>query len=100
MTSPQPSEAEALDLARRVGAAMYAEDAASRDTLGMELVRCEPGHATMRMAVRPLHLNGHRICHGGFIFTLADSTFAYACNSRNHNTVANGCNIEFLRPAY
>ena len=100
MTSPHPSEAEALDLARRVGAAMYAEDAASRDTLGMELVRCEPGHATMRMAVRPLHLNGHRICHGGFIFTLADSTFAYACNSRNHNTVANGCNIEFLRPAY
>ena len=100
MTSSHPSEAEALDLARRVGAAMYAEDAASRDTLGMELVRCEPGHATMRMAVRPLHLNGHKICHGGFIFTLADSTFAYACNSRNHNTVANGCSIEFLRPAH
>ena len=99
MTLPQPSEAEALDLARRVGAAMYAEDAASRDTLGMELVRCEPGHATMRMAVRPLHLNGHRICHGGFIFTLADSTFAFACNSYNKTAVAAGCSIEFLRPA-
>ncbi len=94
------TDAEAQQLARRVGESMYAADAASKDTLGMELVCCEPGRATMRMAVRPLHLNGHQICHGGFIFTLADSTFAYACNSRNHNTVANGCNIEFLRPAH
>ncbi|MFT4195379.1 hydroxyphenylacetyl-CoA thioesterase PaaI [Ottowia sp.] len=94
------SEAEAADLARRVGESMYAADAASRDTLGLELVRCEPGRATMRMAVRPLHLNGHRICHGGFIFTLSDSTFAFACNSRNHATVASGCSIEFLRPAH
>ncbi|MFT3778074.1 MAG: hydroxyphenylacetyl-CoA thioesterase PaaI [Ottowia sp.] len=94
------SDAEARDLARRVGESMYAADAASRDTLGLELVRCEPGRATMRMAVRPLHLNGHRICHGGFIFTLSDSTFAFACNSRNHATVASGCSIEFLRPAH
>ena len=54
----------------------------------------------MRMTVRTEMLNGHQICHGGFIFTLADSTFAYACNSRNHNTVANGCSSEFLRPAH
>ncbi len=93
-------DAAAAELARRVGASMYAAAAASKDTMGMELLSCQPGRASMRMVVRPLHLNGHQICHGGFIFTLADSTFAYACNSRNHNTVANGCSIEFLRPAY
>ena len=87
-------------LARRVGEAMFAADRASRETMGMQLLACEPGRAVMRMTVRPLHLNGHQICHGGFIFTLADSTFAFACNSRNHNTVANGCSIEFLRPAH
>ena len=94
------SEAAAADLARRVGESMYAADEASKDTMGMELLACQPGRASMRMVVRPLHLNGHKICHGGFIFTLADSTFAYACNSRNHATVANGCSIEFLRPAH
>jgi acyl-CoA thioesterase len=51
------------------------------------------------MQVRAPMLNGHRICHGGLIFTLADSTFAYACNSRNKVTVAAGCSIEFLKPA-
>ena len=87
-------------LARRVGEAMFAADRASRETMGMQLLACEPGRAVMRMTVRPLHLNGHQICHGGFIFTLADSTFAFACNSRNHNTVAAGCSIEFLKPAH
>ena len=94
------TEVQAQDLARRVGESMYAADAASRETMGIELLACEPGRAVMRMVVKPLHLNGHKICHGGFIFTLADSTFAFACNSRNHNTVANGCSIEFLRPAH
>ena len=87
-------------LARRVGEAMFAADRASRETMGMQLLACEPGRALMRMTVQALHLNGHQICHGGFIFTLADSTFAFACNSRNHNTVAAGCSIEFLRPAH
>ena len=87
-------------LARRVGETMFAADRASRETMGMELLACEPGRAVMRMTVQALHLNGHQICHGGFIFTLADSTFAFACNSRNHNTVAAGCSIEFLRPAH
>jgi acyl-CoA thioesterase len=86
--------------ARQVGETMFANDVASKDTMGMELVSIEPGHATMRMTVRPRHLNGHRICHGGFIFTLADSTFAFACNSHNRNTVAAGCSIEFLKPAH
>ncbi len=89
---------DASTLARQVGEAMFAEDTASRDTMGMELISCEPGRALMRMTVAERHLNGHKICHGGFIFTLADSTFAFACNSRNRVTVAAGCSIEFLKP--
>ena len=85
-------------LAARVGQAMFADDRASRETMGMELVGCTPGRAVMRMTIDERHLNGHRICHGGFIFTLADSTFAFACNSRNKVTVAAGCSIEFLKP--
>ncbi|MGC4395348.1 hydroxyphenylacetyl-CoA thioesterase PaaI [Hydrogenophaga sp. T2] len=86
--------------AAKVGQTMFAVDTASKDTMGMELLACEPGRAVMRMVVRPLHLNGHQICHGGFIFTLADSTFAFACNSHNRNAVAAGCSIEFLRPTH
>lgn len=86
-------------LAHAVGQAMFAVDTASKDTMGMTLVSCTPGRAVMRMTVQDLHLNGHKICHGGFIFTLADSTFAFACNSYNQVAVAAGCNIEFLRPA-
>jgi acyl-CoA thioesterase len=85
------------ELAARVGEAMFAVDRATKDLLGIELVTCEPGRAVMRMTVREPMLNGHDICHGGLIFTLADSTFAYACNSRNLNTVAAGCSIEFLK---
>ena len=87
------------ELAERVGAAMYSTDAAVRDFLRIELLACEPGRARMRMQVREPMLNGHRICHGGLIFTLADSAFAYACNSRNQVTVAAGGSIEFLKPA-
>jgi acyl-CoA thioesterase len=87
-------------LAERVGEVMFAVDAASKDFLQMELVACEPGRAVMRMRVREPMLNGHKICHGGLIFTLADSTFAFACNSHNKVTVAAGCSIEFLKPAH
>lgn len=89
-----------LEKAKKVGETMFAVDTASKHTMGMELLACEPGRAVMRMAVKPLHLNGHQICHGGFIFTLADSTFAFACNSHNKNAVAAGCTIEFLRPSH
>ena len=89
---------DAKDLATRVGAAMFAGDAASKDFLQMELLACEPGRARMRMTVREPMLNGHKICHGGLIFTLADSTFAFACNSHNKVAVAAGCSIEFLKP--
>ncbi|MRD48303.1 hydroxyphenylacetyl-CoA thioesterase PaaI [Caenimonas koreensis] len=98
--SQQPSNDNDSDhhLAARVGATMFAQDRASREFMQMELVSCAPGRATMRMTVREPMLNGHEICHGGLIFTLADSTFAFACNSRNHVTVAAGCSIEFLKP--
>ena len=95
--SAAPSQA-AIDLARQVGESMFAVDTASKDTMGMELLSCEPGRAVIRMTVKELHLNGHKICHGGFIFTLADSTFAFACNSYNKAAVAAGCSIEFLKP--
>ena len=87
-------------LADQVGAAMFAADTASRDFMQMELLACAPGRASMRLTVRAELLNGHKICHGGFIFTLADSTFAYACNSHNRATVAAGCSIEYLQPAH
>ena len=94
------TNAVAFDLAAQVGKSLFAVDVASKDTMGMELLTCEPGRAVIRMVVQPLHLNGHQICHGGFIFTLADSTFAFACNSHNKNTVAAGCSIEFLKPGH
>ena len=92
------TQAQANALAEQVGKTMYAVDTATKDTMGITLQECAPGRATMRMEVKPLHLNGHQICHGGFIFTLADSTFAFACNSYNKNAVAAGCSIEFLKP--
>ena len=91
---------EARQLAARVGESMFAADRASRDFMQMELVSCEPGRASMRMTVREAMLNGHQICHGGLIFTLADSTFAFACNSHNKVAVAAGCSIEFLKPGH
>ncbi len=87
-----------LETAHAVGQAMFAADVASRETIGMELLECKPGYARMSMEIKALHLNGHKICHGGFIFTLADSTFAFACNSHNKVAVAAGCSIEFLKP--
>jgi acyl-CoA thioesterase len=88
------------DLAHQVGESMFSADVASRETMGMELVYCKPGLARMQMRVTPMHLNGHQICHGGFIFTLADSTFAFACNSHNKVAVAAAASIEFLKPAH
>lgn len=94
-----PATMTPAELARAVGRAMYEADACSK-ALGFELLEVRPGYARMRAVVRPDFLNGHGICHGGLIFTLADSTFAFACNSHNVNTVASGCSIEFLRPVH
>ncbi|WP_295991810.1 hydroxyphenylacetyl-CoA thioesterase PaaI [Rugamonas sp.] len=88
---------EAQALAEAAGAAMYARDRASQ-ALGMALCEIRPGYARMTMTVRDDMLNGHRSCHGGFIFALADSAFAFACNSRNLNTVGAGCAIDYLAP--
>jgi acyl-CoA thioesterase len=85
------------DLARACADAMWKEDDASKG-LGMEIVGIEPGVAVLTMTIGPHMVNGHGIAHGGFIFTLADSAFAFACNSRNDRTVAAQCHISFIRP--
>jgi acyl-CoA thioesterase len=95
---PAMTEEDARALAGRVAAAMYARDTASKG-LGIEVAEVRSGYAELTMPVRSDMLNGHAICHGGFIFTLADSAFAYACNSYNLNTVASGCTIDFVAPA-
>ena len=86
------------ELARAVAAAMWADDAASSG-LGMRLVSVAAGRAVLEMPVRADMVNGHGIAHGGFVFTLADSAFAFACNSRNRRTVAQACDIVFVTPA-
>ncbi|WP_425072382.1 hydroxyphenylacetyl-CoA thioesterase PaaI [Sagittula sp. S175] len=83
--------------AERSAAAMYATDAASQH-LGITIDQIGPGRAVLSMQVQPQHLNGHRICHGGYIFTLADTAFAFACNSYNAVTVAQENQITFLSP--
>ena len=77
---------------------MWDDDVASR-ALGMQVTALEQDHAVVCMPVRADMVNGHDICHGGFIFTLADSCFALACNSRGVTTVASGADITFIAPA-
>lgn len=83
--------------ARRSAQAMWNNDRASK-WLGLRLDDVGPGRATLSMQVVDHHLNGHDICHGGFIFTLADSAFAFACNSYNPQAVAQHNTISFLSP--
>jgi acyl-CoA thioesterase len=85
------------DLARACAEAMWKQDDASKG-LGMELVEIRSGQATLKMTVKPYMVNGQRIAHGGFIFTLADSAFAFACNTHNERVVAAEGNITFIRP--
>ena len=85
------------DIARACADAMWKEDDASKG-LGMKIVEVKPGQATLTMTVAPHMVNGQRIAHGGFIFLLADSAFAFACNSRNERTVAAQCDITFIKP--
>lgn len=89
---------DALELARRCADAMWANDRASQ-ALAMEIVGVGPGRATLAMTVRESMTNGQGTCHGGFIFALADSAFAFACNSRGPRAVAQHCTVTFLRPA-
>ena len=85
------------DLARACAEAMWKEDDASKG-LGMAIVEIGSGWATLSMTVQPHMVNGQRIAHGGFIFTLADSAFAFACNTHNERVVAAQGNITFIRP--
>lgn len=86
------------ELARACAEALWAEDEASRE-LGMRLEQVGAGRATVAMTVRRAMANGHGIAHGGYIFALADSAFAFACNSYNERTVAQACDIVFVAPA-
>src|SRR5512134_279371 len=86
-------------IAEAVKLGMFMDDAASRG-LGMQIEAVGPGYARISMSVRPDMLNGFKICHGGFITTLADSAFAFACNSYNELTVASGIVVDFLAPAH
>lgn len=92
-----PDDPQAL--AEATAQAMWSRDRAAQ-ALGMQIVQVQPGRATLSMQVRADMVNGHHICHGGMIFSLADTAFAYACNSGNHNTVASACQIDFLAPAH
>jgi acyl-CoA thioesterase len=85
-------------VAEASASAMYAQDRASQ-ALGMRILEIRPGYARLAMAVREDMVNGHQICHGGLIFTLADSAFAFACNTYDLVTVASSGSIEFLLPA-
>ena len=86
-------------VARAAAQTMWDSDLASR-SLGMNLDAVGRGEARLSLTITAAMTNGHKTCHGGYIFTLADSAFAFACNSYNHNTVAQHCSVTFLRPAF
>lgn len=86
------------ELAAKVVAAMWAKDAASAG-MGMRVVDVGAGRATVEMTIRDDMINGHGMAHGGFVFALADTAFSFACNSRNVQTVAQGCDIVYVAPA-
>ncbi len=88
---------DAAAIARASADAMWAEDAASR-ALGMSIETIEPGRAVLSMSVAPSMVNGHGLCHGGFIFLLADSAMAFASSTRNERTVAQHCQISYIAP--
>jgi len=92
------SERSADELALACAEAMYERDRASQ-ALGIRIVEVKAGFASLKMDIRADMLNGHAICHGGFIFTLADTAFAYACNSRNEVALAQTCDIDFIQAA-
>ncbi|WP_136657275.1 hydroxyphenylacetyl-CoA thioesterase PaaI [Nitratireductor sp. XY-223] len=94
-----PSDMSPDELAKACAKSMWENDNASRH-LGMEIEAVSAGTATLSMTVRDHMTNGHDICHGGFIFTLADSAFAFACNSYNQNAVAQHCAVSFLMPVH
>ena len=85
------------EIAKEAAAAMWADDRACRD-LAMRLDHVAAGVAVLSMPVTETMANGHGLCHGGYVFTLADSAFAYACNSRGQRHVAQACQISYVSP--
>ena len=96
-TPERTPELTPQQIAERVRDGMFANDRASK-MLGMRIVEVGPGRAVLEMTVVEAMLNGHDICHGGLIATLADSAFAFACNSHDELTVASGFGIDFVAP--
>lgn len=92
------SDHQALDLATRCAESMFERDTASQ-RLGIRLLSVAPGQTTLGMSVREDMIQGHGTCHGGYLFALADSAFAFACNSYNDACVAIGCSIDYVAPA-
>ncbi|WP_207886811.1 hydroxyphenylacetyl-CoA thioesterase PaaI [Pseudomonas sp. 30_B] len=90
--------ADATRLALTCAEAMYERDQATR-RMGIQLLDAGPGSSKLSMRVREDMIQGHGTCHGGYLFALADSAFAFACNSYNDATVAIGCSIDFVAPA-
>lgn len=94
----KPSEMSPQQLAEACAKAMWNDDSASR-RLGMALDHIGPGEAVLSMTITEQMTNGHGMCHGGYMFTLADSAFAFACNTYNNRVVAQHCAVSFLNPA-
>src|SRR5690349_24707429 len=92
------SAVDDVELARRCAAAMYADDRASQQ-LGITIADVAPGRATASMTVTDNMINGHDICHGGYLVLLADTAFAFACNTYNVVTVAQGLDVTFVESA-
>ncbi|UXS34662.1 hydroxyphenylacetyl-CoA thioesterase PaaI [Agrobacterium tumefaciens] len=86
-------------MAEACAKAMWDDDNATRH-IGMELLAIAPGEATITMTIAETMTNGHGTCHGGYIFTLADSAFAFACNTYNQRTVAQHCSVTYIAPAF
>jgi acyl-CoA thioesterase len=93
------TSSQSQQLAERAARTLFDRDRASQ-SLGIRVVEVRPGYARVVMQVRPDMVNGHRVCHGGIVFTLADSAFAFSCNSYNESTVAAAASIDFLASAF
>lgn len=98
MNAVQGAKTDAADIAVQVGQAMFAKDQVGR-RLGMRIEEVRPGYARVAMEVSAEMINGHDICHGGYIFALADTACAYACNSHNQSMLSQSLNIVFMAPA-
>jgi acyl-CoA thioesterase len=97
MPQETPATDEAVSRARAVVQSLYLADRASQ-SLGIEIMDVAPGRVSLSMTVRPDMVNGYGMCHGGIVFAVADSAFAFACNSHGDPMVAAGASIEFLAP--